>query len=305
MFEAQRAHGWTAAALAAGLMLAALVGCSDGSAVTTGTGASTTSLPVTTTVAPTATTALVTTTTAATTTTVETEVWDVVALGDSYVAGAGLGPGGGDDPERAFPGIYTRALGEQLGVEAMLHAYVDYGTVAGWNSVLARSTGTREQISEAEVVIVWLGYHNVVDALYFQSCGTEWSEHLRSCLEEATRTMPADFDQLLGTIESLVAQGTVVMVANQGLSPIEIDEWGNEPFWPELKALAFDGWSAGVEAATAAHGAIFIDSAVWLMGPDGNQVLHREYLLPDGIHFTEAGHAALAALFLEADGLGD
>lgn len=299
-----RASPWTegrvAAALAVGLVLAALAGCSDGSAATTTAAATTTSIPATTTASPT--TTPVTITTGATTTTAA-EVWDVVALGDSYVAGAGLGPGGGDDPQKAFPGAYARALGQQLGVEAVLHPVVDYGTVAGWNSRLARSSSTREQIAEAEVVIVWLGYHNVVDPLYFQSCGADWPEPLRTCLEEATDTMPADFDQLLGTIEDLAPEGAIVMVANQGLSPIEIDEWGDEPFWPELKAVAFDGWSAGVEGAAAAHGAAFVDSAVWLMGPDGNQVLHREFLLPDGIHFTEAGHQALADLFLAADGL--
>ena len=245
-----------------------------------------------------------TTTLAPTTSTGVAPVWDVVALGDSYVAGAGLGLGGSDDPEKAFPGVYARALAEQIGVEVVLHPYIDYGTVAQWNQRLAASGGMAEQIAEAEVMIVWLGYHNVVNPLYFQTCGTAWPEPLRTCLQEATETMPADFDQLLGSIEDLVPEGAVVMVANQGLSPIEIDEWGDEPFWPELKAVAFDGWSAGVEAAAAAHEAIFVDSAVWLMGPDGDQVLHREFLLPDGIHFTEAGHEALADLFLAADGLG-
>ena len=201
--------------------------------------------------------------------------------------------------------MYARALGEQLGVDVALHSFIDYGAVAAWNSVVAYRSGIKEAITAAEVVIVWLGYHNVVGPLYFQTCGTEWPEPLRTGLEEATGTMPADFDRLLGVIAGLVPEGAIVMVANQALSPIEIDEWGDEPFWPEVKAVAFDGWSAGVEAEAAAHGAVFVDSAVWLMGPDGDEVLHRDFLLPDGIHFAEAGHEALAELFLAADGLGD
>lgn len=129
-----------------------------------------------------------------------------------------------------------------------------------------------------------------------------WPEPLRTCLLEATATMPADYDELLGTIESL-APDAIVMIGNQALGPPEIAQWGGEPFWPELKAVAYDSWAAGTAAAAAAHGAILVDSALWLSGPDGNQLLRREFLGPDGLHFTEEGYAALAELFLSADGL--
>jgi hypothetical protein len=47
-----------------------------------------------------------------------------------------------------------------------------------------------------------------------------------------------------------------------------------------------------------------VDSAAFMTGPEGNQLLlPREFLLPDGIHITEAGHQVLADLFLTADGL--
>jgi len=202
-------------------------------------------------------------------------------------------------------GAYARLLGEQLGIETALHTYTDYETVADWVEGLASSTAMQEEIAGAEVVIVWLGYHNVLWALWGETCEPVWPEPLRTCLVEATATMPADYDALLGAIAALVSDEAVVMIGNQALGPPEIEEWGEEPFWPELKAAAYDVWAEGIAAAAAAHGAILVDSAVWLTGPEGNQLLRGEYLAPDGIHFTATGYEALAQLFLEADGLDD
>lgn len=238
------------------------------------------------------------TSTSAATTAAPGEPWDVVALGDSYIAGTGAG-----GPQQGLAGAYARLLSEQLGIETDLHAYTNYETVADWSQGLAGSRAMQDQIAGAEVVIVWLGYHNVLWDLWGETCGTDWPEPLRTCLVEATETMPADFDQLLGTIEGLVSDEAIVMVGNQALGPPEIEEWGDEPFWPELKAVAYDGWAAGLASAAAAHGAILVDSALWLTGPEGNQLLRREYLQSDGLHFTREGYEALAQLFLAADGL--
>jgi lysophospholipase L1-like esterase len=228
------------------------------------------------------------------------EPWDVVALGDSFIAGSGAG-----GPQRGLAGAYARLLGDQLGVETVLHAYVETGTVADVNGKLVARRDLQEDLAGAEVVIVWLGYHNVLDVLWGESCETEWPEPLLTCLTEATATMPADYDALLGAIAALVSDEAVVMIGNQALGPPEILEWGDEPFWPELKAAAYDVWAEGIAAAAAAHGAILVDSAPWLTGPEGNQLLRADLLASDGIHFTAAGYAALAELFLEADGLGD
>jgi hypothetical protein len=224
----------------------------------------------------------------------------VVGLGDSFIAGSGSG-----GRQRGLAGAYARLLGEQLGVETVLRAYVDTGTVADVNRKLVARRDLQEQLAGAEVVIIWLGYHNVLDVLWGESCEAIWPEPLRTCLVEATATMPADYDGLLGAIAALVSDEAVVMIGNQALGPPEILEWGDEPFWPELRAAAYDVWAEGIAAAAAAHGAILVDSAFWLTGPGGNRLLRSEYLAPDGMHFTAAGFEALAGLFLEAGGLDD
>ena len=274
----------------------------------TGEAAEETTVP--TTVAATSTTA-VTTTLAPITSTGVTPVWDVVALGDSLVAGWGVRSEEPYTPGEAFPGVYARSLAEELGVETVLDSYFpdqlgnEVRTVAEWNEVLAADEAMRADLEGAEVVIVWLGYHNIVPALLSHRCGNEWPEPLRTCLQEATETMPADFDELLGTIESLVHGGAVVMIGNQAVAALQLEYWGSQPFWPELKAVAFDGWWDGIEAAAAAHGAIMVDSAEALNGPEGNQALHPEFVLPDQLHLNSAGHRFLADLFLAADGLGE
>jgi hypothetical protein len=194
----------------------------------------------------------------------------------------------------------------------VLHSYFpdqlgnEVRTVAEWNEALASDEQMQADLRGAEVVIVWLGYHNIVPALLFGECGgIGWPDPMRACLQEATETMPTDFDQLLGTIGGLVPEGAVVMIGNQGVAALQVEHWGPQPFWPELKAVAFDGWWQGIETAAAAHGAIVVHSAEALNGPDGNQVLHPEFVLADQLHLNAAGHRFLAELFLAADGLGD
>ena len=276
------------------MVVVLLAGCGDDATISTTT---TTLAPTTTTVATTATTAIA--------------AWDVVASGDSLVAGWGVRSDEAYTPEEAFPGVYAQSLGEELGVETVLHPYFpdqlgnEVRTVAEWNQVLASDEEMQADLRGAEVVIVWLGYHNIVPALVFGECGRGWPEPLRTCLQEATETMPANFDQLLGTIESLVPDGTVVMIGNQAVAPMQVEDWGSQPFWPELRAVAFDGWWEGIETAAAAHGAIVVHSAEALCGPDRNQILHPDFVLPDRLHINAAGHRFLADLFLAADGLGE
>lgn len=274
--------GWRRPTAMVALVLVIAAGCSDESKVTT----------TATAVAPSTTTS-----TAATTVTVS-GVWDVVALGDSFVAGTGAG-----GPQQGFTGVYARKLAEQLGIETRLHAFSEGYKVAEWNQVLAENRSMQDALIDAEIVIIWLGYHNVLDVLWGETCDPEWPEPLRTCLIEATATMPADFDDLLGTIEALVPEGAIVMIGNQALGPPEIERWGGEPYWPELKAVAHDGWAEGIADAAAAHGAILVDSALWLTGPEGNELLRSEFLSSDNIHFTHIGYDALAELFLAADGL--
>src|SRR4030042_1674971 len=91
--------------LLTGLLLA---GCGGGAAEET---------TVPTTAAPS--TAAVTTTLVSTTPTTAASAWDVVALGDSLVAGWGVRPDQPYTPEEAFPGVYARSLAEELGIETV------------------------------------------------------------------------------------------------------------------------------------------------------------------------------------------
>ena len=92
------------------------------------------------------------------------------------------------------------------------------------------------------------------------------------------------------------------MIANQGVAPGTLRIWRDRPYWPELKAVAFDGWWDGIDVAAAAHGAIVVGTAEALNGPNREELPLGD-LTSDGLHFNSEGHQLVADLFIEADGL--
>ena len=234
--------------------------------------------------------------------------WDLVALGDSNVAGWAVRSDEPYTPEEAFPGVYADLLGKVQGVTVVLHSYFpsqddnEIRTVAEWNDVLATDRQMRADLAAAEVVIVWIGYHNVIPVLMFGECGLSWPDPLKGCLRAATRTMPQDYDRLFGTIEQLVPSGTPMLVGDYGIPAPLFDQWSWEPFWPQLKRAMFEEWRDALEAAAEAHGATVVHTYAALNGPTGDEAPGRD-LTSDGWHFNSEGHRFIAETFLAEDGI--
>jgi len=132
--------------------------------------------------------------------------WDVVALGDSNVAGWAARPDEAYTPSAAFPGVYSDLLAAEQGVTIALHSYFpdqmgnEIRTVAQWADVLAADEQMRANLRRAKRVIVLVGYHDVIPILLLGACGSTWPDPLRGCLKQATDAMPAAFDRLYGDI---------------------------------------------------------------------------------------------------------
>lgn len=229
-------------------------------------------------------------------------VVDVVALGGSNVGGYGLAAP--YDPEQAYPALYARSLAEEAGVETDCHSHhtlerMQTRHLSTWNKLLTTDEQMRSDLEAAEVVIIEIGVHTILI-----ECGwyRDWTVN---CLSEVASAMSDEYEELFGTIEELVADGTIVMAFNQGLPRPTSEHWRDHPDWPAMKAEGFEVWWGGLDAAAAAHNVIVIDTAHTLQDVDPEEFgLAPEYTQPDNAHFNSKGHRHFADLLLEADGIG-
>jgi lysophospholipase L1-like esterase len=236
------------------------------------------------------------------------KTWNLVALGDSTTSGWYVRNDGTFHPGEAYPGVYAGMLAEEQGVNVTLHSYFpsqsgnEVRSVADWNAILADDEAMRADLAAAEVVVVWIGFHNIVPAVFFGQCSGDWREYAR-CVRSTTRTMPADYDELFATIERLVPEGATVLAGNMGVAPFIIERWAEDPHWPEVKRAVFDEWIEAIEEAALAHGARVVDTYRALGGPNGDALLHSGFSAADGLHFSAKAQRFLAEVHIDQDGL--
>lgn len=229
----------------------------------------------------------------------EPEAWDLVAIGDSMVAGYGVLP---DD---VYTRVYARLLGEELGLTVNVLEHVDArdpGRIADWIEVLTSDESLRSDLARAEIVTVFLGFHDIGMAV-FEECSGAWPDPLEACFREATAPMPDDFDELFAQIRDLVPDGIPILMGYDGGLP-PLPQYETQPYWQEMRRILVDDWRPGLYAAAEAHDVTVIGWYEALNGPAG-EALHPEFLTADQGHFNPAGHRFLAELHLAQDGLGN
>ena len=175
-------------------------------------------------------------------------------------------------------------------------------TVASWTDLVQESEALRDDLSQAEVVTIWLGWHDVINLVMTLS---DWSDAAHERIAAASECMPADFDDLLAAIAGIVPADAHVLIADVGIPPAIVEKWSGEPHWPELKQAMYDIWREGIIEAAETHSATVIHTHHALNGPNGVSVIHPEHMQPDNLHFNRDGHAFLAELHRAEDGLTD
>ncbi len=239
-----------------------------------------------------------------------TATWDLVALGDSNVSGWGVRAGEPFSPDAAFPGVYADLLADQQGVGVVLHSYYpdqlgnEVRTVAEWADVVRADPAMRADLREAEIVVVLVGFHDLLGPLVFGGC-PGGSSALIACLDEATAPMAAAFAELYAEVAVLVPDGATVLVSDYfGLGPLA-ERWSPDPAWPEIRRAAFDGWRGALEAAAIAAGFNVVHTSTAMSHPDGRPRWDTADLTSDGLHFNAEGHRLIAEAFVAEDGFAD
>jgi lysophospholipase L1-like esterase len=228
----------------------------------------------------------------------EDSPWLVVAIGDSTPAGYGVGS------QLAFPVLYGGLLADELGVQVDVANYATGSTmsVGDWVDLIETNEDLHSDLESANVVVIWMGWHDILPIVYARSAAS-WPDPMRKDLTDRNVELAVDWNDLFGSIRAL-APDAHVLAADTALVSLLPETFGNEPFWPELKRLAFLDWRDALLEAAATHGAVVIPTWSALQGPDGETPTHPELDSEDGLHFNEAGQRFLADHFQLHDGIG-
>jgi hypothetical protein len=222
--------------------------------------------------------------------------WTVVAIGDSFMAGVGV-----VRRSDAMPFVYGRLLAEGIGapVEVLNHGTGQHTKVADWAVLLTESTQLVTDLGSADVVLVWLGYHDVLGLLW----STAWPDPLRAQLEDVVERSPASWGAFFSALAAAVPPHARILVGELGIPPYLFDRYGSHPDWAEIRRLAYLDWRVVMVETAERFGARVVPTFEAFNGPDGDALVARETAWPDGLHVDEVAHRFVAELFREHDGI--
>jgi lysophospholipase L1-like esterase len=222
--------------------------------------------------------------------------WDLVTLGDSTPTGYGVGA----DP--SYVQIYAGYIEEDLGVDVVVHNWATNRTktVSDWVEKVRNNEELREDLRNAEVITMWLGWHDVIPNIGIGRggpCYKRADEVDVDCLGEVTKPMQDGYDKLLSEIVSLASPDeTQILIADVGIPSLFIARWKEYGTLDVLKRHAYEVWRDYIIQAASKHNVHVVHTYEVINGSNGDQEMPSEYMQPDGIHFNEHGHKLLADL---------
>jgi putative intracellular protease/amidase len=225
--------------------------------------------------------------------------WTVVGIGDSFMAGVGV-----DRRTRALPFVYGELLGEDLDapIEVRNHGTGRITTVADWAVKLTDSSPhLAADLGRADIVLVWLGYHDVLVAL---GSGAAWPDPLRAQLEAVVEGSPASWDAFFSALVAAVPAHARILVGDLAIPPFLLDRFAGHPDWAEIRRLAYLDWRLVMVETADRYGARVVPTFAAVNGPDGDAVVAPGTWWPDGLHFDDVFHRFVAEVFREHDGIG-
>jgi len=190
-----------------------------------------------------------------------------------------------------------------LGVDVVVHNWATNSTrtVLDWVEVIRTDEGLKEDLRNAEVVTIWLGWHDLIPSIGVIGKGGpcyKRGEIDLDCFRSVTDPMKQGFDDLLSEITSLANPNeTLILIADTG-NPF-VDAWIEYGTLDTLKGPAYEEWRNHLMEAAENHGVHVVNTYHAINGPSGDQSLPSEYSQADGLHLSELGHKLLADLHRE------
>jgi lysophospholipase L1-like esterase len=221
----------------------------------------------------------------------------VVVLGDSIATTNGCTGCTG------FPDLYGRAITRRTGSEADVTnlAVPDTG-VADLLSQVREDALTREELADADVVVVTIGFNDTPWGRGDDPCDVApefpivaWGKITDECIAGVTREYARQLDAVLAAVDRIALKDSslrVVGVYNSVIGDYVDPSWDS----PHAVAPSIVGNAAMVAAqrdAAERHGGAFVDMGKRMNGPQGRDEAGK-YLAADYTHLNQLGHELTA-----------
>ena len=222
--------------------------------------------------------------------------WDLVALGDSTPTGYGVGA------HNSYVQVYAEYIEQDLGVGVAVHNWATNSTrtVAEWAEEVRNNNELRDNLRNAEIITIWLGWHDLIPNVGVPRGGPCYPQTQQldlDCLAKVTSSMELAFEDLLAEIVSLASPGeTLILIADVGIPPLFVARWKEDGTFDDLRRHAYEVWREYLVQAAGRHGVYVVNTYAALNGPNGDQGLSPDYVQSDGLHSNEQGHRLLADL---------
>jgi len=227
----------------------------------------------------------------------------LVVLGDSIARGATC------ETCSTYPYQVATAMSDALGTEVeVTNDAVDGAVIADTLELVRTDDTVRDELADADAVILTIGYNDLAFARIDDPCGVEqnfpeiaWTDVTHGCIDDAATEANRDFGAVLDEIQALRAdQPTMVRVTQVYNNVIGNDV---DPGWDAKVAVApslyaVDAMNEALCSAAEDHGAICVDTHHALNGEDGLGAAGS--YLTDYTHLSQEGHDAFAQAIIEA-----
>lgn len=222
------------------------------------------------------------------------KTWNLVALGDSTPTGYGL------DPDQSYVQVYANYIQEDLNVDVVVHNWAtnETRTVSDWVKEVQKNEELRKDLSNAGVITIWLGWHNVIPHIIEvkEDSGIDIVAKIDSeYLQKVTFPMHEAFDKLLSEVSFLAPPNeTLILIADVGIPSLLVRRWKEYGTFKQWNRLAYQVWREYIIQAANKHSIYVVHTHEIINSPDGNQAMPTEYMQSDGLHFNEEGHKIIA-----------
>jgi hypothetical protein len=195
--------------------------------------------------------------------------WDLVALGDSTPTGYRVGTG------HSYVEVYAEYIQQDLGVEVVVHNWSTNSTraVAEWVAEVRTNDELRDDLRNAEVVTLWLGWHDVIPNIGVPRggpCYPRSQEVDLDCLAEVTAPMESAFENLLSEIVSLASPDkTLILIGEVGIPSLFVRRWQEDRTFDDLQQYAYEVWREYLVQAADRHRVYMVNTYEVLNGATG------------------------------------